>query len=127
MIGVLEKLVDWCGLQIPGIPAAGVVPDSRGDERALNRPERFITVERTGGARSRFIDRGQYVIQVWDTSILEADMHAHVLANLCLDLGREPWVAAVRVGNVYNFPDPVSGQARYQIVLELDTMIEQIK
>lgn len=117
-----EQLVGWLGRQIDGIPAFGIVPGTRGDERDQERPERFITLERTGGATSRFIDNGQYAIQVWDTSLLEADMHAHVLAELCFDLELFPWVASVAVGNIYNFPDPTSGQARYQFTLELGVM-----
>lgn len=117
-----EQLVQWFGQQIDGLPAFGVVPGSRGDERDDDRPERFITIERTGGDGSRFIDNGQYAIQIWDTLILEADMHAHVLAELCFDLELLPWVASVYVGNIYNFPDPDSKQARYQFTLELGVM-----
>lgn len=92
------------------LPAFGDVPE--------DRPSVFITVERTGGARSRIVDEGTYAVGVWATSRAEAMSLADDVADLLIDApAHVDAVAALDVLSVYNFPDPESRQARYQLTV----------
>ena len=113
----LTDITEWLGNQIVNLPAFGVVPE--------DRPERFITIERTGGDSNRFIDNATYAVQVWASSILEADQLATQLRDACWLLLEQPWVAAVSPGNLYDFTDPQSGHYRYQFTLEIGVMNHQ--
>ena len=92
-----------------GLVSFGAIPE--------DRPGRFITVERTGGARDRLIDHPTFAVQVW----AESRATAATLADLVADRIRDgfilqPEVAAVDVTTAYNWPDE-SGQDRYQLVV----------
>lgn len=115
MVGSLERIVRWADGRVPGVPAFGVIPP--------NRPERFITIERTGGSRGRLMETPVFAVQVWAGSILDADSLAATLCGECQKLRRQAWVASLTVGSPYNFPDPDSGQARYQFTLEVGVML----
>lgn len=98
-----------------GFQAFGGVPESR--------PGEFVTVERTGGRRTRVIDSGTYAVQVWAGSTAEAMTLANRVADLLVDAPRVvDAVASVDVVSVYNFPDPDSRQARYQLTVSAAIM-----
>ena len=91
-----------------GVPSSCTVP--------AKRPERFTTVERTGGGYSRGKDEPNLAVQVWAETETEAYtlslMAREVLVNM-----REtcPSVCSCSVGGIYAFPDPDSGASRYQL------------
>lgn len=92
------------------VPAFGDVPE--------DRPRRFLTVERTGGARSRIVDEGTYAVQAWAESRAEAMVLADRIAELLDEApAHVDAIAAVEVVSVYNFPDPDSGTPRYQLTV----------
>jgi hypothetical protein len=105
------RLIGW--LQAAGLPAYGDVP--------ARRPERFVTVERTGGSIDAVFDRPTWAVQVWSTSRAQASEDALVLAARLADAdsgflaGAE--VCDVDVESIYDFPDPDSGQNRYQMTV----------
>lgn len=86
-----------------------------------DRPERFITVERTGGPGDWIRDSPLLAVQVWALHRYEAGDLAEAVAKALREAVALPNVARVRVNSLYNFPDPESRQPRYQIVLELVT------
>lgn len=98
-----------------GVPVSSKVPEER--------PERFVTVERTGGARSIGSDRPALAVQAW----AQTDAEAAQLALGCADaLVREcareiPQVCRCTVEGVYDFPDPDSRQSRQQLSVYMVT------
>ena len=108
-------LVSWLGTET-GIPCYGDVP---GD-----RPDKFLTVERTGGSEGPGIRRPSIAVQVWGPSKYEASALADEVAELL-------WSRAVEIPQIrsctinsgpYSFPDPESYQPRYQIYIDLVTV-----
>lgn len=83
------------------------------------RPARFVTVERTGGALDQFRDLPQFAIQAWGTSTADAAALADEVRKVLVRVSELVDVARVTVGSTYNYPDPDSGQARYQTVCDL--------
>ena len=85
------------------------------------RPERFVSIERTGGNKSNIVlDYPMITIQSWaktryDASELAASVDVVMLAipnyytNIC----------SCTRNSLYYFPDPDSDQPRYQAVYDL--------
>ncbi|MGP9782529.1 hypothetical protein ACT3UQ_08725 [Glutamicibacter sp. AOP12-B1-11] len=88
------------------------------------RPKRFITVERTGGPENWITGTPTLAVQIWATHRYEAGDLAQIVAEVARTAVSLPTVARVIVSSVYNFPDPDSKQARYQIVVELVTKFD---
>lgn len=92
-------------------------------EVPARRPDEFVTVERTGGAYDGVVvDRPTLAIQAWSTSRYQASNIGRLIAESL------PFMVEVSgVNNVdintgpYNWPDPDSGTARYQLVVEFNT------
>lgn len=114
MIQIEAKLVEFFSNLEPEVTAYVSVPNPR--------PERFYTVERTGGASDRFIDWPQIAVQAWAGSRSQAAVMASRARMAALKLRKEPWCASVVLGGLYDFPDPDSRQARYQFTLEIGVM-----
>lgn len=87
------------------------------------RPPSFITLERTGGAIRANLDYPVIAIQCWAHSRLEASNLAYRTRSVVRGLAQDSGVVAVNVGGVYNWPDPDSGHARYQLIVELVTYV----
>lgn len=83
------------------------------------RPDRFITVERTGGAVGRFQDHPTVAVQTWAQSRTEASQLSGQVADVLRSFRFQPHIFNVNIQSNYNNPDPDSGQARYQIVADL--------
>lgn len=105
---IISALCEWVPKKL-GVPCSSQVPNPR--------PDRFITVERTGGGYTLGRDNPYLAVQAWGAS--EAD--AYVLALRTRDafatgLREEvPKVCSVEIGGLYNFPDPDARQSRYQL------------
>ena len=85
------------------------------------RPPRFVTVERTGGPEERYRGIPTLAVQVWAADRFLASELALVVQAALQEMVQRADIARVSVPNVYNFPDPDSGQARYQLTVELVT------
>lgn len=84
------------------------------------RPSRFITVERIGGAQIDEVrENVRLAVQVWATSRLEASDLARAVNERLQQIASEPHVYRVSFSSLYNFPDLDSKTNRYQIVFEL--------
>lgn len=82
------------------------------------RPERFVTVERVGGAIGRFTQRPIFAVQAWGPSRLAAALLADQVSRILLHAALRPEVGAIAVTHLYHHPDPDSGQERYQLTVE---------
>lgn len=86
------------------------------------RPRRFITVERVGGETDLRRDHPMIAVQVWAESRYQAGRLARLVAERTQALHGHPQVGRVNIASTYNFPDPASRQARYQITVSLVTV-----
>lgn len=83
------------------------------------RPERFVTVERTGGRSKYGIDYPTVAIQAWASTRYEASELIKEVDSVMPNLVAHPEVNRCQRGNMYNYPD--EDQARYQAVYDLVT------
>lgn len=111
---VVAALVAWLP-GVSGAPAFAEVP--------RERPEKFVTVERTGGGFSVGIDRPALAVQAWASSNAEAAELALAIRDaLALRCAREvPQVCRCSVEGLYSFPDPDSRMSRYQLSVYMTT------
>ena len=99
-----------------GVPCYCEVPEGR--------PQRFTSVERTGGATYLYKDEPNLAVQLWAESDADAYALAMAARAALLDLWQlSPQVCRVVVGGTYRFPDPDSRAARYQIDVYLVTRL----
>lgn len=106
------ELVQWLSAQpeLAEIPVSTDVP--------ADRPDRFVSVERTGGERTKILDRPELAIQCWAQSSVAAAELADMLVDVVLprvyelaDLG------AFSINSIYNYPLDET-QPRYQITAD---------
>lgn len=115
MFDVEECLINWL-TEKTGYPCYAEVPG--------NRPERFITIERTGGEASLGKDEPLLAVQTWGPTRAEASALALRVRNvLVLEACDILQILKCDVSSIYNFPDPDSRQARYQLDVELITRL----
>lgn len=89
----------------------------------VTRPERFLTVERTGGGIDNYvIDRPTVAIQAWGKKRLDASELAYSVKDAMVQMASEKDICKVSINTIYNFPDLESGSARYQLVVDLVTI-----
>lgn len=78
----------------------------------------FVTVERTGGGVVDAVDHPTLAVQCWSTSRkCAADLADAVRGDLASITGTGGF-GAVTVQSIYNWPDPLSRRARYQLTVE---------
>ena len=120
-VDVESLLVDY--LRGVGFDAYGDVPD--GDVDAV--PERFLTVERTGGALSDdcVTDRAAVVVQAWAPTRADALDLAIGADAVMLGFETVPEVMRVYTREMVNFP-PMNGdrRGRYQLAYTVVTLTE---
>lgn len=115
MADIERALVEWLPAAT-GIEWYGDVPDPR--------PERFGTVERTGGPSGRdvVIDDPMVAIQVWGKSRSDAKDLALAVRDALPALAGHSGVKSVEITSLYNFPDQKGNNARYQLVAQFATV-----
>ncbi len=99
----------------PDLPEAfGEVP--------RDRPDQFVSVERTGGPRDLHRDVPTLAVQAWAKSAGEASALANLISAAAQHgqsaLKYHPRVARLDIPNMYRFPGEGS-EPRYQLVMEL--------
>ena len=100
---------------LAGVGVYGSIPGTR--------PERFVTVERTGGQVGGLVDYPAFAVQCWGESRAEAAALASRATQALQSLVSYPQVASISVDALYNFPDPDSRQARYQLTVSAAIML----
>ena len=85
-----------------------------------DRPNRFVTVERTGGGVENMVDYPLIAIQTWAQSAADAEEDANAIRMVAL-VGELPvGVHSMRVNaGPYEFYDDESMQPRYQILFDV--------
>lgn len=82
-----------------------------------NRPEKFVTIERTGGPLEYVVmDHATLAIQSWAKTPYEASELANEVDSTMQNLNL-PNITKVERNSIYNFPD--TQKARYQGVYEV--------
>lgn len=112
-MNIEEIIIDYLRGRLGGVKVSADIPRPR--------PDRFVTVERTGGSATRFLDRPAIVVQCWGTSRLDASNLGLQVRRVLLDVDGLDDIAKIDVAGLYNWPDKASGQARYQLVANLVT------
>lgn len=86
-----------------------------------DRPDEFVTVERTGGEMDWFSDSVTFAAQAWAASRCKAKKLAYAVSNAVLDATDAiDGCFAASVSSLSNFTDPVGGTPRYQVVFEIN-------
>ena len=101
--------IAYLARKFPGTSVSTRVPEQR--------PQRFITVERTGGQRTHLWDSPMFAVQAWAATEAEASALADEVAVAILDWQREAFVAYSDVRSVYAFPDPDARVPRFQLTV----------
>lgn len=115
MFDVEAALIAWLPDKV-GVPCYADVPK--------DRPSEFVTVERTGGEAGLGADRPNLAVQAWAETRLDAsNLAAKVKDALILDSWEIAEVCKCSVTSVYNFADPSSRMARYQIDVSMVTRL----
>lgn len=111
---VEASLIAWLPDKV-GAPAYAQVPDPR--------PEKFLTVQRTGGNATIGIDNPVIAVQAWAGSAYDACTLALDVRDLMLLRAVEiPQIRHVDVGaGPYPSPDADSRQQAYQVTFNLVT------
>lgn len=86
-----------------------------------DRPSRFVLFERTGGRVDEFRDLAEFAFQTWAQDVAGASRLADQVRAVLPMLVTECDVASVTINGTYNYPDPASGQARYQTTATIIT------
>ena len=84
-----------------------------------DRPEEFATVELTGGSGDRFMRRAVLAVQSWAATRRRAAEMAMAVEAAVPSLMDEQNVFRAVANGSYRWPDPDSGQPRYQTTVEL--------
>ena len=89
-----------------------------------NRPQRFVTVERTGGGVENMVDYPLIAVQTWAQTQAEAEEDANAIRMVAM-VGELPeGVHSMRVNSgPYKFYDEESAQPRYQVVFDVACQI----
>lgn len=120
MSNIEVLLVDWFNASTPlrqeELEAFLDVPSER--------PARFITVERTGGPEGQITGAPTLAIQIWAKHRFEAADLARAVAGAAQAAVILPGIARVAIPSIYNFPDPDSRHARYQLTVEIVTKFD---
>lgn len=109
----IEKTITaWINASGLNLPCSLSVP--------ADRPDEFVTVERTGGARGVFSDTAMLAIQVWARRRSRAADLADTLARMLPWFDDHPQVSSCTVTGVYDFPEPdPPHSARYQLSVQV--------
>ena len=84
----------------------------------------LVTIERTGGRADHLIDYGMYAVQAWaDTHADAYQLASDVRDALIAAPAHLADLASTQVASMYNFPDPDSHQARYQLTVTASLMM----
>lgn len=83
-------------------------------------PERYITIEKTGGGRTETINRATVAVQSRAGSMEEAICLNEAVKDAMMDyVLRDPAIGSISLNTDYNFTDPTEKKYRYQAVFDI--------
>jgi len=112
-VNVEKRVIKW--LEASGIVSGYFVS---GDKiKAKSLPEKFILVDRTGGAREAMVlDMAEILIEVYHkTSRFEASEKANAIADAVTGLLQYDEITRAKVNSVVHLDDTLGQYYRYQI------------
>ena len=116
MYNATQALIEW--LDGLGYDTYATIPSTR--------PERFITVQRTGGGISNTIDHPTYAVQCWAQTYEQAENDALSIRNEIIDGNTRPanFDAITINTSPYIWEDTATKIPRYQFVIDCVTHIK---
>ena len=115
VFSVTGALVSW--LSSLGYSASTRVP--------ADMPGELVTVERVGGRVASYVDRASVAVQAWAATDAEAEALANEVRLDVLTSAPPAGIHSVRVeSGPYQFFDPKTRRARYQLVLTVSCQLE---
>lgn len=110
---LIEEAVIKGLTSLADVPVVAEVPE--------NRPKRFVTVELTANRElEQTVAFATVALQAWAENRFKAAMLIDQVANWANELpNRFDFIVSTNVNTYYNWPDPASKQARYQLVCEI--------
>lgn len=103
-------------------PVHGDMPEADADDSdATDRPEKFLLVDRTGGAReSMVLDTAEILIEVYHRDSREmASDEANKIADLIPQLKQFESITRAKVNSVIKLDDTTAKYWRYQIYVDV--------
>lgn len=115
-MNVEQRVIKWIEETFPGDYV--VSGDKPKDKPA---PDKFILVDRTGGAREAMVlDMAEILIEVYDkNSRLEASEKANEIADEVRYLLQYEEITRAKVNSIVHLDDTISQYYRYQIYLDV--------
>lgn len=107
----IERTVAEILMEQIGVKAVLEVPN--------DRPDEFLSVELTSTGGTRFAKTCFLAVQSWAKTRKEASELASLVEEITHELEVHPNIFSPQATNTYRFPDPDSGQERYQTTIEL--------
>lgn len=114
----MKRLIDYlrANLRDGTVPVHATVPRN-------HTGGQLVTIERTGGRADHLIDYGVYAVQAWSDTHADAyQLASDVRDTLIAAPANLADLASTNVTSMYNFPDPDSRQARYQLTVTASLM-----
>lgn len=114
----MKRLIDYLRANLRGgtVPVHAIVPRNYTGGQ-------LVTIERAGGRADHLIDYGVYAVQAWaDTHADAYQLASDVRDALITAPASVADLASTNVTSMYNFPDPDSRQARYQLTVTASLM-----
>mgnify|MGYP004716080101 CR=1 FL=1 len=88
-------------------------------EKPKNLPERYVLVEKTGGAEKNHISAATFAFQSYAGSMSEAAQLNDEVKRVIADLVQLDVISAVALNGDYNFTDTATKKYRYQAVFDI--------
>lgn len=114
---ITEAMVSW--LTDLGYEASTYPPAD-----APGSPDRFVTVERVGGAVRDIVDHPSMAVQAWAPTDAEAEAMANAIRAEALAGALPEGIHSIRVeSGPYRFFDPSTRSPRYQLTLRITSQL----
>jgi len=114
MANIEALVIEWLGTVVSDYPVSG--------DKPTKPPEKFILVDRTGGAREAMVlDRAEILIEVYHkTSRLNASEKANEIADRIVELeAYDHNITHADINSVVSLDDTQSQYRRYQIYCDV--------
>lgn len=114
-MNVEARVIKW----LAGVAGAGWL--AAADKPKTKTLEKYIIVDRTGGAREAMVlDMAEILIEVYHkTSRLEASEQANKIADVITDLLQYDEITKAKVNSVVHLDDTLNQYYRYQIYVDV--------
>lgn len=106
-----EFIIRYLNTELSGVSASGDAPTPK--------PERFVTVEKTGERITNYIPNATVVVQSWAKTRADAMELNETVKGKMLAMINEKEIMRCKLNSEYNYPFEASKHPRYQSVFEI--------